>query len=119
MLPSGVLQFGPLTGLARSTRSVMSMAIIARKTRRTLLLILGAEGGNVSLLGEIKPSGGWRFVIMVKDQTPTFLSDEDKGEAIRHRSKVISDWREALAQLDERYPHWPHLCTLSQFTQSS
>ena len=71
-------------------------------SERELILLVGAEGGGVALYG-IRTDDGWRFQRNVVDQSPLML-DEDE---IRHDSKFVSSWEEALALLDQ-YP-WRQL----------
>jgi hypothetical protein len=65
---------------------------------REIILIVGAEGGGVTLYG-VKDGGRWRFSLKMIDQTPVMLD----GKEIVRDSQYVESWDEALTMLD-RYP---------------
>jgi len=74
------------------------------------LISIGAEGGFIEVYG----NGGERthaeFRVMVVDQTPTFLNDDEGGAPSKRDSGWLPNWSAAIAWLS-RYP-WPHLAGL-------
>lgn len=76
-----------------------------------LLIRIGAEGGSIAVYGhagDLATAG--RYKVMIVDQTPTFLNDDERGLAIRQDSGWISTWSAAIQFLD-RFP-WPDLVGL-------
>jgi len=65
---------------------------------REIVLLLGAEGGGVTLYGG-RDNERWRFSFKMVDQTPVLLEGK---EIVRH-SPLVESWDEALLMLD-RYP---------------
>lgn len=59
-----------------------------------MILLVGAEGGGVSLRGR-KLDDGWHFLLRYSDQTPAML-DEDPIEV----REWTTDWDDALRFLD-------------------
>jgi len=77
-----------------------------------LLVSIGAEGGCIALYGNVSDADQLRYRVVVADQTPTFLSEEEGGgPAIRRDSGWLATWTDAMKALD-RYP-WPHLACMS------
>ena len=70
-------------------------------TRGTLLVIAGVEGGGVTLYGEKRDDGTWRFRRSYADQTPLMLDEP----AIERGSAWMESWEEALRDLDEHGWH--------------
>lgn len=54
-----------------------------------LLVSIGAEGGSIALYGDVSDAAHPRCRVVVMDQTPTFLSEEEGGAAIRKDSGWI------------------------------
>jgi hypothetical protein len=76
-----------------------------------VIVSIGAEGGSITLFRHQDRNLDWHFARGVKDQTPTFLTEEDgAGPAIQHTSDWVKSWPEAVALLD-RYP-WAQLSGL-------
>ncbi len=75
-----------------------------------LLVSIGAEGGAIALYGDVSDSGPRRYRVVLADQTPIFLENEEGGAGIRKDSGWLSTWPEAMRVLD-RYA-WPHLACL-------
>lgn len=75
------------------------------------ILEVGAEGGNLRLLGRLDPDGRWLFRTTTRDQTLTFLADEERDNELRGESAWTDDWSAAMTRLD-RYP-WPTLWPVS------
>jgi hypothetical protein len=75
-----------------------------------LLLKIGAAGGLIAVYGGAPDSPQSRFRVAVLDQTPTFLSDDEAGPAIRKDSGWLPTW-DAVIQALGRYP-WPNLSVI-------
>ena len=73
---------------------------------RQLILIVGVEGGGVTLYGE-RTEHGWRFSCEFVDQTPNLLAEGEDQREIRRESKVAESWDDALALLDQQ--RWMNL----------
>ena len=71
-------------------------------SRYKVILKVGAEGGDVTLLG-MKSSGEWRFKVSSDDHSPELIDEEP----VHSSSKTTSSWSEALSLLG-RYP-WQRL----------
>lgn len=69
---------------------------------REIILLVGAEGGGVTLYG-VRDGEGWQFSFKMVDQTPVMLD----GKEIVRDSRLVESWDEALKMLD-RYP-WTKL----------
>lgn len=67
-----------------------------------VIVKVGAEGGSITLFG-VRTKEGWQFSRELIDQSLLLLDEPE----IRHDSKVVSSWPEALELMD-RYP-WQHL----------
>jgi hypothetical protein len=72
-----------------------------------LLLKIGAEGGFIAVYGGPPQDPQSRFRLAVIDQTPTFLSEEEGGAALRRDSGWLPTWADLITALN-RYP-WPNL----------
>jgi hypothetical protein len=72
------------------------------KSNESLVLIVGAEGGGITLRGR-ETAGGWEFRIEYADQTPLMLDEPE----IRRETGWTRDWSEVLAYLDRK--GWRHL----------
>jgi acetoin utilization deacetylase AcuC-like enzyme len=75
-----------------------------------LLVSIGAEGGAIALYGDMADPAHRRFKVVVIDQTPMLLSEDDGGPEIRRDSGWLPTWSEAMLALG-KYP-WPHLHVL-------
>jgi len=75
-----------------------------------LLVSIGAEGGAITLYGDLSDPGHPRYRVVLADGTLTFLEGEEGGTGIRKDSGWLSTWPEAIQVLD-CYP-WPHLACL-------
>lgn len=76
-------------------------------TQVRLLLAIGAEGGSIAIYGDMNDPARPQYKIVLADQTPSFLSDDDGGVTIHKDSGWLPTWAEAMNSLG-RYP-WPHL----------
>jgi hypothetical protein len=79
-------------------------------TKAELVLSVGAEGGSIAVYGDQSVAGHPRYRVVLVDQTPTFLNDEDGGVAIRWDSGFLPTWQAASEAL-ARWP-WPNLHVL-------
>jgi hypothetical protein len=79
-------------------------------TAPMVIVLIGAEGGSIALIGERAANGNWRYQRALVDQTLTFLSADEAGPEIRDASGWVKTWAEALNLLDQ-YP-WPSLSVL-------
>jgi HNH endonuclease len=75
-----------------------------------LLISIAAEGGSLALYGCDRNSERARYKVMIVDQTPTFLDEDNSGSVIRRDSGWLPTWPAAMQALD-RYP-WPNLTCL-------
>jgi len=73
-----------------------------RENNERLVLIVGAEGGGITLRGR-ESADGWEFRIDYVDQTPLMVDEPE----IRHATGWTRDWNEVLAYLDRK--GWRHL----------
>ncbi len=71
-------------------------------TKREVVVLVGVEGGGVTLYGEKGPNGTWRFTRSYADQTPLFLGEPAVAERL---SPTMTTWEEALADLDRQGWH--------------
>jgi hypothetical protein len=67
----------------------------------TLIVIAGVEGGGVTLYGENRGDGTWRFRRSSADQTPLMLDEP----AIERSSGWMKSWEEALGDLEAQGWH--------------
>ena len=67
-----------------------------------MILEVGSEGGSIVLYG-VRTTKGWQFSRKLIDQSLQLLDEAE----IRHDSKIVDTWLEALELLD-RY-RWQHL----------
>lgn len=70
--------------------------------KREIVLMVGCEGGGVTLYG-MREGARWRFTRNVVDQTPSMLDEAE----IEHNSPFVESFDEALKLMD-RYP-WHRL----------
>lgn len=62
-----------------------------------VILMVGAEGGGITLYGK-RSATGWRFRQDFVDQTPWMLDEPE----IRRESQWLESWGEALRDLDRQ-----------------
>ena len=74
-----------------------------------MVLQVGAEGGDVTLVGRRVPDGAWQFARVTEDQTEALFGAG--GEAILAESAWVDGW-EAGLELMDRYP-WAMLYPLT------
>jgi hypothetical protein len=72
-----------------------------------LLIAIGAEGGSFALYADTSDPARPRYKVMLVDQTPLFLNEDEGGPVIRRDSGWLPTWTAAMESLS-RYP-WPHL----------
>lgn len=77
-----------------------------RMVHPEVIVKVGAEGGDITLLG-LYTNEGWVFIRKVFEQMPTLVDEP----SIQHRSGTVGSWPEALGLLG-RYP-WHRLHPLT------
>lgn len=65
------------------------------------LLSVAGEGGSIDLMQE--EAGAGRFRVVMLDQTPTFLEEDEGGAASKRDSGWLATWEEAI----EYFGTWP------------
>jgi hypothetical protein len=68
---------------------------------REVIVLVGVEGGGVTLYGE-RTERGWRFSCDFVDQTPYMLAEGEDRREIRRVTKTVGSWDDALALLDQK-----------------
>ena len=71
------------------------------------ILEIGAEGGSIKVLGRPAVGGVIEFSVQLRDQTMTFLSEDEAGPEIRRDTAWTARWRQVLKALG-KWP-WPML----------
>jgi hypothetical protein len=72
-----------------------------------LLVAVGAEGGSIAVYADTSDPARARYKVLLVDQTPSFLNEDESGPVIQHDSGWLPTWTAAIESLS-RYP-WPHL----------
>lgn len=72
-----------------------------------IIMKVGAEGGDLKILGRRTRDGGWEFSSGMVDQSLMLI---DEGEPVKRQSRWVEKLSDALAELD-RYP-WAKLYPL-------
>ena len=85
-------------------------AIVARTMPKGVrILVLGAEGGRIEVLGRVD-TGVWRYRLIVHDHTAMFL-DESDLQPTTSKTRWLDTWRQAIKALDSHL--WCYLTPLS------
>jgi hypothetical protein len=72
-----------------------------------LVVEIGAEGGSIKVLSRSSDDGSLEYCVTIRDQTLTFLAEDEGGSVIRRSTDWMDSWNAAVAVLD-RWP-WPML----------
>lgn len=75
------------------------------------ILRVGAEGGNVTLMGRREGNRGWQFFVTSDERSLGSIMSEQDGEMFEllHQTQVVREFSKAIALLDERYSCWANL----------
>jgi hypothetical protein len=79
----------------------------AQNDKPRLLISIAAAGGALAVYGKVIDSGDYLYKVMITDQTPSFLDEDEAASSIRRDSGWLPGWAEAIKSLS-RYP-WPQL----------
>jgi hypothetical protein len=91
----GLLKFVPMQPRCTTTQNP-----------RLLIAIAGA-GGALAVYGQPIEANGYRYKVMMLDQTPEFLNEDKPGATIKRDSGWLLSWSAAIRSLS-RFP-WPQL----------
>jgi hypothetical protein len=72
-----------------------------------LLIAIAGTGGALAVYGQPIHSNGYRYKVMILDQTPKFLDEEKAAATVKRDSGWLLSWSAAVRSLS-RYP-WPQL----------
>lgn len=73
----------------------------------TVVVEIGAEGGSIKVLKRAGAGGAAEYSVQLRDQTLTFLSDDEGRAKIRRDSAWSETWDDVIQSLG-RWP-WPML----------
>ena len=74
---------------------------------QTVIIEIGAEGGSIKVLARTGADGKPEYCVMLRDQTFTFLAEDEAGNVIKRNTEWTESWDDAVAALG-RWP-WPRL----------
>jgi hypothetical protein len=80
---------------------------IVNTTEPFVVVEIGAEGGGIKVLSRSSDDGCLEYSVTMRDQTLTFLAEDEGGAVIRRSTDWMGSWNDAVAVLD-RWP-WPML----------
>jgi hypothetical protein len=96
----------------QSTGDTVEATIPAATSDEVVIVRVGAEGGDVSLVGRRNPESHWEFRRVVNDSSWSVLEEEElKPNRLATVPTWVSSWGEAMGLLD-RYP-WAELRPLA------
>ncbi|GIP52929.1 hypothetical protein [Paenibacillus vini] len=77
------------------------------------IIVLAGEGGSITLLGSKTSDDSWVFMKETNESAlADFLVDEDLSALVHQKSKVVSDWEQAINLLGRSwmnlYPRYVH-----------
>lgn len=72
-----------------------------------VIVEIGAEGGSITVVARTTDAGIPEYSVRLRDQTLTFLAEDEAGTAIRTNTAWSERWGDVLASL-RRWP-WPML----------
>lgn len=75
------------------------------------ILEVGAEGGGLTLLGQLQPSGIWSFKFFSDEST--LMEKGDNSAEFKHESLTVDGWYKAMGLLNSKYPNWFKLYPLA------
>lgn len=82
------------------------------------IIVLGGEGGTVSLLGKRTLDDTWIFVKETNESAlADFLDDEDLLNLVHQRSPEVTDWEQATALLGRTWMKLRPLVVHPEFKQ--
>jgi hypothetical protein len=76
-------------------------------SEESVIVEIGAEGGSIKVLARNVNSGTAEYSVQLRDQTMTFLSEDEAGPEIRRDSAWTPSWEEVIRTLGQ-WP-WPVL----------
>lgn len=72
-------------------------------TEPIVVVEIGAEGGSIKVLARSDDDGRLEYSVTMRDQTLTFLDEDEGGNVIRRSTDWMGSWNDAVAALG----HWP------------
>ncbi|MBE5394936.1 MULTISPECIES: hypothetical protein [Paenibacillaceae] len=64
------------------------------------IIVLSGEGGRITLVGSKTSNGTWLFRKKTDESAlDDFFNDEDLSLLVHQKSKVVTDWEQAIALL--------------------
>jgi hypothetical protein len=82
------------------------------------IIVLGAEGGRVSLLGTKTLDDKWIFVKETNESAlADFFDDDDLSNLVHQRSSEVTDWEQAIELLGRSWFKMPILFIHPEFKE--
>ena len=75
-----------------------------------VVIKIGAEGGSITVITRASAGGVTEYSVRLRDQTLTFLAEDEADNVIRRDTQWSNSWSDVIASLG-RWP-WPMLVPL-------